>query len=88
MSKNDKNVSIRKRAEKLAQSKKKSKVGFLQGLKEELKKVSWTTKDELRTCTKIVLGSIFALGIGIYFVDLGLKNCLDGVGLIARSIGA
>lgn len=49
------------------------------GLKEELKKVSWTTKADLIFCTKIVLWSTLLLGLGIYLVDLVIKGSLETV---------
>lgn len=61
---------------------------FLRDMKGEMKRVSWTTKDELRTCGKIVIGSIFVLGIGIYLVDLVIRLVLDGIGNLVRLIGA
>ena len=66
----------------------KGKGNFFQAMKEEMKKVSWTSKDELKTCGKIVIGSIFSLGIGIYLVDLFIRLTLDGIGNLVRSIGA
>lgn len=46
-------------------------------LKEELKKVNWTTKAELILCTKIVLWSTLLFGLGIYLVDLVIKGSLE-----------
>jgi preprotein translocase subunit SecE len=63
---------------------KKQVFGYLQSLKEELKKVTWTTQEELKFCTKIVIGSTFILGMGIYLADLIVKGCLDAIALIAR----
>ena len=34
----------------------KKRVRFFQDIKEEIYKISWTSKRELKTCTKIVLG--------------------------------
>ena len=39
-------------------------------MKEEMKRVSWTSKEDLFSFGKIVIGAIFALGLGIYLVDL------------------
>jgi preprotein translocase subunit SecE len=50
---------------------------YLQEFKDELKKVTWTSKDELRFFTKIVVGATFVFGIGIYVVDLLIKISLD-----------
>lgn len=55
----------------------KKKINFFQDIKEEIHKISWTSKKELRTCTKIVLTSIFFLGFSIYFIDLFIKSFLD-----------
>lgn len=73
---------------RVAKKKRASRASFIQEMKDELKKVSWTTKDELRLCGKIVIGAIFALGIGIYTVDLLIKLVLDGAGYFVRLIGA
>ena len=59
---------------------KPSKLGYVRELKEELKKVTWTAKDELSLFTKVVVGSTFFLGLGIYGVDLAIKTVLNGFG--------
>ena len=50
---------------------------YLQEFKDELKKVTWTSREELRFFTKIVVGATFVFGIGIYVVDLVIKVALD-----------
>lgn len=72
----------RKRAK--AAMKKKNRVGFLQSMKDELKKVSWTSKEELATCTKIVVGATAFFGVGIYVVDLVVRSVLQGIHTLAR----
>ncbi len=57
---------------------------FLEELKVELKKVSWTSKQELKAATKAVVISTFAFGIGIYLVDLAVKGALFAIGLLFR----
>jgi len=65
----------------------KSKSGnFVRELKKELKKVTWTTKDELVFCTKIVVGATFILGMGIYLIDLIIKGALNGFGALVHLI--
>ncbi len=59
---------------------------FLQELKEELKKVSWTTKAELQLSTKVVICAVFILGLGIYLVDLIVKSGLDLIAQVVRFI--
>lgn len=67
-------------------STKRSLFTFVRELKQELRKVSWTTKEELKLSTKIVVGATFLFGLGIYFVDLIVKGCLDFVALVVRLI--
>jgi len=50
---------------------------FISELKEELKKVSWTTKTELISATKTVIISVFFFGFSIYVMDLGIKGLLE-----------
>ncbi len=64
----------------------KSGTSYISELKAELKKVTWTTKEELILFTKIVVGSTFALGLGIYGVDLLIKGVLNGFGALIHLI--
>ncbi len=64
----------------------KGLLNFISELKEELKKVTWTTRSELLSSTKIVILSIFGFGIGIYLVDLLIKGVLESVKRIAYFI--
>lgn len=43
---------------------------FVGEIKAELKRISWTSSEELKTYTKIVVGATFFFGMGIYFMDL------------------
>ena len=80
-------MSVALNNKRLAEAKKKaSKMSFLAGIKEELKKVTWTTKDELRTSSKIVICATFLFGIGIYVSDLIMKGALDGIARLVRAI--
>jgi preprotein translocase subunit SecE len=60
--------------------------GYFTLLKDELKKVTWTTPKELALCTKIVLGVTFVFGIGIYVSDLAIKGVLNSLGSLFRLI--
>ena len=73
---------------KQARDEPKGKIGssYINELKAELKKVTWTTKEELIFFTKIVIGSTFALGLGIYAVDLLIKGVLNGFGALIHLI--
>ncbi len=63
---------------------KKKKLNYFRDVQAELKKVSWTTKAELVSCTKIVLGVTLIFSIAIYIADLLIKNSLHLLSLIAR----
>jgi preprotein translocase subunit SecE len=65
---------------------KPSKTSYVRELKEELRKVTWTSKEELLVFTKIVVGATFALGIGIYGIDLLIKGVLNGFGALVHLI--
>ncbi|MGM0440030.1 MAG: preprotein translocase subunit SecE [Chlamydiota bacterium] len=60
--------------------------GFIGDLKAEFKKISWTSKDELKVYTKIVVASIFAFGMAIYITDLLIQTALSGIDIIFRWI--
>ncbi len=64
----------------------KKVVEFVGEVKSELKKVEWTSKDELKSYTIIVLASTFLLGMGIYFIDLAIRGVLGGINFIVRAI--
>jgi preprotein translocase subunit SecE len=62
------------------------KSNFFRETQQEIKKVTWTTKEELITLTKIVLGATFFFGLAVYVVDLIFRGGLDTIGQIARWI--
>ncbi|MBI5274361.1 MAG: preprotein translocase subunit SecE [Chlamydiales bacterium] len=66
--------------------KKNSRLNFFYDLKEELKKVSWTSKQELFLCTKVVIGTTFCFGLGIYLVDLVIKGSLDLLNMLVKLV--
>ncbi len=72
----------------VAKKKKEPGASFFKELKEEMKRVSWTTKQELYTCTKIVVTAIFSLGLGIYVIDLLIRLILNALGSLARLLGS
>lgn len=64
----------------------KKKLSYFREVQNELKKVTWTSKDELILCTKAVIFSTLFFGFAIYFVDLIIRSSLDGVGALFRFI--
>lgn len=49
---------------------------FIGEIKAELKRITWTSPEELKTYTKIVVGATFFCGMGIYFMDLFIQAAL------------
>lgn len=62
-------------------------VNFLADVKSELYKISWTTPDELKTYTKIVIGATFCFGMGVYITDLMIQLFLGTLESTIRLIG-
>ena len=65
---------------------KKNKEPYLREVQKELKKVNWTTKKELKTLTKVVLGSAILFGFGIYIVDVCIGETLNVIRFLTRLI--
>lgn len=53
-------------------------VAFVGNVKEELRKITWTSPDELRVYTQITVGATFVLGLGIYLIDILIQMTLAG----------
>ena len=60
---------------------------FLGDIKDEFKKISWTSPEELRAYTKIVVAGTFIFGMGIYFMDIIIQTFLSGLNFLMRLIG-
>ncbi|PIS03166.1 MAG: preprotein translocase subunit SecE [Chlamydiae bacterium CG10_big_fil_rev_8_21_14_0_10_42_34] len=64
----------------------KKKVSYLREVQNELKKVTWTSKEELIFCTKAVIIATFLCGLTIYVVDLGIRGFIDLASNFVRMI--
>lgn len=64
----------------------KKKVSYLREVQNELKKVTWTSKEELLFCTKAVIMATFIFGLTIYAVDLGIRGVLELAANFVRMI--
>lgn len=62
----------------------KKKLSYFREVQNELKKVTWTSKEELVLCTKIVILSTFIFGFSIYFIDLLIRGVFDLAGSFVR----
>lgn len=59
---------------------------FIADVKSEIKKVHWTSPEELRVYAKIVVLTTLIFGFGIYFTDLIIQSILSGLSFLARVI--
>jgi preprotein translocase subunit SecE len=59
--------------------------GFLVAVREEMRKVTWPTRDELIKATRMIIVMAIALGIAIGLMDWVLQFILvEGVARLAR----
>ncbi|NGX63822.1 MAG: Protein translocase subunit SecE [Candidatus Anoxychlamydiales bacterium] len=65
---------------------KKKKLNYFRDVQSELKKITWTSKAELISCTKIVLGVTIFFSLAIYVGDLFIKNALHLINLISKLV--
>ncbi len=64
------------------------KVGdFIGDMKDELAKVTWTSREEMQLYIKVVVLSTLVFGLGIYVADLLIQSVLFGLGTLVRVIG-
>lgn len=64
----------------------RKKSSYFRDVKDELRKVTWTSKAELIFCTKAVIIATFVFGFTIYAVDLGIRGLLDLAGNLVRMV--
>ena len=62
-------------------------VAYFEEVKAELGKIHWTTKEELKLYTRVVVGATFGFGILVYFLDNILRITLHGVEALFRLVG-
>lgn len=61
-------------------------IDFAGDVKDELKKINWTSPEELKVYTKVVVATTFFLGMGLYFIDLFIQSFLNGLSILIRWI--
>ncbi len=64
----------------------KNIIAFVGDVKKELKRVEWTSSEELRAYTKVVLASMFLLGLFVFFNDLIIQSCLNTIHFLVKVI--
>lgn len=73
--------------QKTAEQKAGNWIDFFSDVKLEFLKITWTSPEELRTYTKIVVGMTVFLGMGIYCMDLAIQIALGTLEAIMRLLG-
>lgn len=83
-------MSVRVMEEKRSKAAKvisgKKAFDFVGDIKTELKKVSWTNREELKVYTKVVVGVTFFFGLAVYFADVCIQYGLAGLNTVLRLI--
>ncbi len=59
-------------------------VNFAAEVKQELKRVDWTSKEELISYARIVVSCIFLFGFSIYCIDLLLRSGLGAINFLVK----
>jgi len=76
-----------KTAPRIPKVTKKSFAGFFTSIKQEAKKVHWTSKPELLRSTKVVVIATPVFGFLIYGVDLVVRGFLDMLAMLFGIVG-
>ena len=79
-------VTLTQKDKKFVKSNIIRKVGVVKRFKDELKKVTWTSKKDLIAYTKVVVISTFVFGIGIYVIDIVVRDILNLINLLMHKI--
>lgn len=58
---------------------------WIEGIKHEIKTIHWTSQEELRTYTQIVVGATFFFGMGVYVIDLVVHGAMNALAWISRA---
>lgn len=57
---------------------------WIESLKTEIRTIHWTSKEELKVYTQIVVGATFFFGMGVYLVDVIIHGALNLLSWIAH----
>ncbi len=57
----------------------KQKLSYLRSVQQEIKKISWTSKEELLVGTKMVIVATFVFALAIYGADVFVHRVLNAL---------
>jgi preprotein translocase subunit SecE len=60
---------------------------FVTDIKSEIRKITWTSREELLFYTKLVVGATFVFGMAIYVLDLLIQATLGGLNFFLHLLG-
>ena len=75
-------ASANKQAQNKGKSQGKKKTGliaYLKGVRQELKKVVWPTREELTTDTIVVFACVIFFAVAFWLIDTGFLAALKGI---------
>lgn len=72
-------VSTKKQDRSKGTKKKIGVLTYLRGVKQELKKVVWSTKEELTTNTIVVIVCVIFFSVAFWLIDTGFLAALKGI---------
>lgn len=61
-------------------------LAFFGNIKEEFSKITWTSPEELRLYTKVVVAATFLLGLAIYSIDLVIQGGLAVISGLFKAV--
>ena len=67
------------KSESTEKKEKKGLFAFLRGVRQELKKVVWPTREELTTDTIVVIVCVVVFAVGFWLIDTGFLAALKGI---------
>lgn len=82
-------VKKQEREEKVAKEtavKQMKPTEWIESIKAEIKAIHWTSPEELRVYTQIVVIGTFVFGMGVYLVDLAIHSALEVLMWLSRLI--
>ena len=59
---------------------------FVADVKSEIKKITWTNREELLVYTKIVVGATLVFGMSIYALDLIIQGIMSSLNFLLNTI--
>ena len=75
-----------KKTQQVQESRAKEAFEFVGDIKSEFKKISWTSREELKVYTKAVVVATFIFGMAVYVTDLFIQNSLAALDYLLRFI--